>query len=204
MTESVDGLTIEKKYVLVFDFCSSTSILEDLIRSESQRRWRDLLIDIKNFLIAQHIINDFTIYKFIGDGWILLFDDDFPPRELFSLMKCLCKQYDRAFKKRIKGVLSTEIDNIGITFGLDMGSLIRIVMNRQSEYIGRSINMAARLQGAIKDKDSKPQGKVLMTKLVYDFVKRDISKDYKNVYSVKRKLRNISGGEKYHAVKLEL
>ena len=49
----------------------------------------------------------------------------------------------------------------------------------------------------------EPQGKVLMSKIVYDDVKRIISKDYK-VCPVKRNLRNISGGDRYPAIKLML
>ena len=49
MTSSRDPLTVEPRFVLVFDFCSSTLILEDLLRNESEDRWRNLLIDIKRF-----------------------------------------------------------------------------------------------------------------------------------------------------------
>ena len=77
MTEPAEAPTIVQKYVLVFDFCSSTSILEDLIRSENQQSWRDLLIGIKKFLFAERDAHRIEIYKFIGDGWILLFDPDF-------------------------------------------------------------------------------------------------------------------------------
>ena len=203
MTESVDTLTMKQKYVLIFDFCSSTSIMENLILLEKQERWRNLLIDIKKFLKEERANHGFEIYKFIGDGWILLFDIDFPPKELFSFLKRLCDRYNSSYKKKIRGILSTTIDNMGITFGLDKGSLIRVVMDGRPEYIGRPLNIATRFQGAIKDNDSEPQGKVLMSKIVYDDVKRIISKDYK-VYSVKRNLRNISGGDRYPAIKLML
>lgn len=73
MTRPDDSLTIEQKCVVVFDICSSTTILEDLLRSDSEKRWRDLLIDIKRFLVAQREVREFEIYKFMGDGWILLF-----------------------------------------------------------------------------------------------------------------------------------
>ena len=203
MTESVDTLTMNQKYVLIFDFCSSTSIMENLILLEKQERWRNLLIDIKKFLVEERVTHGFEIYKFIGDGWILLFDIDFPPKELFSFLKRLCDRYKSTYKKKIRGILSTTIDNIGITFGLDKGRLMRVVMDSHPEYIGRPLKIATRLQGAIKDKDLEPQGKVLMSKIVYDDVKRIISKDYK-VCPVKRNLRNISGGDRYPAIKLML
>lgn len=203
MTKASDKLTREQKLVLVFDFCSSTSIVEDLLRSEKQDRWRDLLIDVKELLTRERQAHDFNIYKFVGDGWILLFDIDFPPMELFSFMKRLCEKFRIAFKRRVRPVLTTEIDNIGVTFGLDMGTLIRFVMNEQDEYIGRPINLAARLQGAIRDGDSNPEGKVLMSKPVFDHVRKNISGEYK-VRSVKRTLRNVAGGERYRPIKLML
>lgn len=203
MTDPVDELSTKQKYVLFFDFCSSTLIIEDLIRTESQERWRNLLIGIKKFLVEEREIHGFEIYKFIGDGWILLFDKDFSPSILFSLLKRLCDKYDKAFNKHIRGILSTDIDTIGITFGLDRGSLIKIVMDGRREYIGRPLNVAARLQGSIKDNDSSPQGKVLMSNIVYDYVKQDIRNEYL-IYKVRRKLGNISGGERYQAKKLML
>lgn len=203
MTAPNDTLKIEQKLVVVFDICSSTSILEDLLRSDNEKRWRDLLIEIKTFLMQERVIRQFEIYKFIGDGWILLFDFNFPPEELFSLLKRLCDKYDSAFKRRIRRVLTTEIDSIGITFGLDMGRLIHFVMNEVEEYIGRYLNVAARLQGAIKDGDATPAGKVLMSKPFYDHVRAAISKDYKT-YTVKRTLRNVAGGERYRPIKLIL
>jgi len=202
MAESFNRLTTEQKYVLVFDFCSSTSIIEHLILEGPQEGWRNLLIDIKKFLREESAAHGFEIYKFIGDGWILLFNTDFSPRELFSFLERLCNKYAIAYNKRIGKILPTQIDNIGITFGLEMGNLIRFVMFGRTEYIGRPLNIAARLQGAIRDKDPNPQGKMLMSKLVYSKVRRYIPKDYK-VWKVTRELRNVFGGEKYHAIKYE-
>jgi hypothetical protein len=96
VTRPDDDVQKEKRYVLVFDICASTTILEDLVRSENEKRWRDLLIDIKNFLRVEQTQHDFEIYKFIGDGWILLFDSHFPLPQLFDLMKRLRDAYGRA------------------------------------------------------------------------------------------------------------
>ncbi len=191
MTDEKDPPTTEQKFVLVFDFCSSTLIIEDLHRSELQIVWRNLLISVKEFLERERLIHDFEIYKFVGDGWILLFDLDYPPAYMFSLLKRLCEKYESLFKQTIRPVLSAPMGTIGITFGLDMGRLIRFIMNRQNEYIGRSINVAVRLQGAIKDQDPKPQGKILVSKPAYDRL-RQVHHDYPN-WTVKRSLRNISG-----------
>jgi len=62
-----------KKIVVFFDICSSTLILEDLVRTENQKLWRDLLIGLKKYLRKKHssVGFDCTIPR---DGWILLFD----------------------------------------------------------------------------------------------------------------------------------
>ena len=202
MTESVDLLKMEQKYVLVFDICSSTKIVEHLILEGPQESWCNLLIDIENVLKRESEAIGFEIYKFIGDGWILLFNTDLSPKELFSFVDRLRDKYAVAYNERIGKILSTRIDNIGITFGLETGDLIRFIMFERPEYIGRPLIMAVRLQGAIKDNDPNPQGKMLMSKSVYNKVRRYIPTNYK-VWRVTRKLRNVLGGEKYHAIKYE-
>jgi class 3 adenylate cyclase len=203
MTDGHDPVTTEQRYVLVFDFCSSTSILEDLIRTECEDRWRNLLIDVKNFLLEERTRLNFEMYKFIGDGWILLFPLHLPQPEFFSFLQRLCAKYDGSFKSRVNRVLTTKIEPVGITFGLDRGRLIRLEMDGRTEYLGRPINVASRLQAAIRDKDKHPQGKILMSKPVYDELRHHFPKGNK-VYSVKRRLKNISGGEDYRCIKLHL
>ncbi len=202
MTESVDLLKMEQKYVLVFDICSSTIIVERLILEGPQESWCNLLIDIKNFLKKESETLGFEIYKFTGDGWILLFNIDLSPKELFSFVDRLEDKYADAYNERIGKILSTRIDKIGISFGLEVGNLIRFKMFDLPEYIGRPLIIAARLQGAIKDKDPNPQNKLLMSKAVYDKTWRYIPKNRK-VWEVTRELRNVTGDEYYAVVKYE-
>ncbi len=70
MAESVGLLKRVEKYVLIFDICSSTKIVECLTEKEHQESWRDLIIEIAKFLIKERETLDFEIYKFLGDGWI--------------------------------------------------------------------------------------------------------------------------------------
>lgn len=203
MTSINDQLKTIQKIVLVFDICSSTSILEDLLRSENEAKWRNLLISLKKFLRRESKSHGFDIYKFIGDGWILLFDPAFDANTLFDLLIRLCQEYDKLFRKRIKPVLSMDIKNIGITFALDKGTLVSIVMNGTREYIGRSLILTARLQSAIKDKDAKPGGKVLMSKNVFAGMRKALRPIYR-VETARRKLRNISGADEYVCKKLWL
>ena len=203
MTRHDDDVQLDQKYVLVFDICSSTVILEDLVRSESQKRWRDLLIDLKSFLRNEQTKHQFEIYKFIGDGWILLFDKDFSPADLFDLLKRLSEVYGHAFIRHIKGVLSVKIHSIGLTFGLELGTLIRFEINENTEYLGRAINVAARLQAAVKHDTLNPEGQVLMSMRVYDKMKREIRNAYR-IRRVTRNLNNVAGGESYIAMKIDL
>lgn len=197
----VDEMESVKKYVVFFDICSSTLILEDLINSESQKLWGDLLLKMQDYLQKARARESFIIYKFIGDGWVLLFDEDVEGTYLFSFLKSICIEFNQLYREVIKPVLNSPIDCIGLTFGLDKSTLSKITMNRRNEYVGRALNVAARLQGSIKDRDSEPQGKVLMSNKAYTELRKGMSKEYK-VYRVRRKLRNISGGENYEAKKL--
>ena len=189
--------------VLVLDICSSTLILEDLLRTENEEKWRNLLILLKEFLRKESESHRFDIYKFVGDGWILLFDPTFNTKILFDLLKRLCEKYEKLFIESIEPVLSIDIQNKGITFGLDKGTLVRIVMNGKVEYIGRPLNLAARLQSSIKDKDTNPGGKVMMSKNVFAGMREEIKLIYK-VKTAKRELRNISGANEYVSKKLYL
>lgn len=50
---------------------------------------------------------------------------------------------------------------MGLTFGADKGQMIRLFMSNQREYIGRPLNIAARLQAAVKDPaGSNPSGAI--------------------------------------------
>jgi len=204
MTEPAHDMKIEQKYVLVFDFCSSTVILESLIQSERIVHWRNLLIEIKKFLQAERDIHGFEVYKFIGDGWIIFFPVNFSPTEMFSFMKRLSDKYLAVYKREVRPVLAKSLNNVGVTFGLDKGSVIRFQLLTKREYIGRPLNMAARLQGAVAGKDGAPaQNRVLMTKSAYHDLKGEISKVYKPV-TVKRTLKNVSGGESCLYIKVWL
>lgn len=202
MTKRTPRLRTVRTTVLTFDICSSSDILEDLIRTENTRSWRDLLIWMKRYLVNQSNEFDFDLYKFTGDGWILLFDYDCSGKGLFDFIEDLSELFDSKIMKLADDLLETPPDILGLTFGIDRGTLIRFVMAENTEYIGRAINVACRLQGAIKDKDKKPQYKVLMTKNVYRQIKTDI-KNYKH-QNVIRKLHNIAVDKIFNCVKVPI
>src|SRR2546423_5406593 len=102
MTKPNDNVVRQTKIVVASDICSSTAILEDLLRSESQARWRNLLIGLKEFLARAAGQLPLVPYKFVGDGWILLFDTDIRSRALFRFLEQYCKRYDELFSEIIE------------------------------------------------------------------------------------------------------
>lgn len=198
-----DAISSTHKVVVFFDICSSTTILEDLLRTENQRRWRNLLIGLKKFLVQESEELGFVIYKFLGDGWILLFDaEKLKGRQLVSFVARLDEHYQHLFHNGVCEVLGGGKHAIGITAGVDEGTLVRIIMNQREEFIGRALNVAARLQGAIKQKDKKPEGTMLLSKNA--FAKLKLSSTAFRSTLVERELRNVSGGEQYQVRKIAL
>jgi class 3 adenylate cyclase len=201
-TKTSDELSKVKKLVVFSDLCSSTVIFEDLLGSKCQRKWRNLLIKLKTFLASGARKLQFAIYKFIGDGWVLLFKPDVKPVKLFRFLKSFCAYYDRLYKS-IEPFLSKRVETAGVTFGMDRGTLVKVIMNSKKEFIGRPLNLASRLQAASKQNDSHPGGKVLMTTSVYHEVRARLGNRFR-VTPVTRKLRNISGGQRLKCHKLWL
>jgi class 3 adenylate cyclase len=196
-----------RKIVLYCDICCSTSILEDLIRSENVERWVKLLSKIKEYLLEKEEIysHGFEIYKFIGDGWIVLLDEDISGTEFLLLLQELCKKYKSLYKKLIEPFIETKIYQVGVSFGADISTLVRTIMQGKPEYIGRALNVAARLQAAIKDKDANPQNKVLMTKNLFSTLTVDEGAEFGfEMSEVTRKLRNISEGKSFQCKKVSL
>jgi len=200
MTREQNHPEIEKKIVVAFDICSSTSIIEDLHKTENIIKWRDFLIWIEDYLHAKSKEYDFNIYKFTGDGWILLFNPDTPGENLVNFIQGFCNQFKARYKRKIEDFLETPPTLSGVNFGIDRGSLIGFIMNRKTEFVGRAINVACRLQGAIKDKDKSPQYKALITKPLY----QELRSSFKGLKRTRarRKLRNIAEGNEVHCMKI--
>jgi hypothetical protein len=136
----------------------------------------------------------FEIYKFIGDGWILLLPTDITKIQLTDFLTRLSAEYDSFFDSIVSGLLQSNAKPKGLTFGMDQGELIRIEMNGQIEYLGRPINVASRLQGATKDLPGRPEYKALLSK---NFSKLLGTRPDIGFETVRVNLRNISRGNGY-------
>jgi class 3 adenylate cyclase len=203
MSRESDQLESLRKVVVVFDICSSTTLLEDLLQTENQQRWRNLLIRLKKFLVEESQKVPFEIYTFLGDGWILLFDERVSGTALMAFLERLSVRYVWLFHDGICEVLSGRDYSIGLTFGIDRGTLVRLTMNNRHEYLGRPLNVASRLQGAIRQKDKKPEGKLLASKSAYAHLGLSKTKKYAGKL-VERELRNVFQGQNYQARKIVL
>jgi len=203
MTRPSDDAVTEDKIVVFFDVCSSTTILEDLLTTGNLRAWRNLLIATKNFLRESSATEGgMDIYNFIGDGWVLLFPSNTPGEHLIKTLTDLSCFFYHQMSEKIIPLLQSPPEVLGITFGAESGTIIRIRMLQNNEYIGRPLNVAARLQSAVKDNDSKPQYKLLISKHLYRSLGLDDSKH--PAKPVVRHLRNLLGGRDYHCMKLAL
>jgi len=193
---------IVQKYVLVFDLCSSTSILENLKDYEPEAWW-NLLVEVERFLREEQTRHKFDIYKFIGDGWILVFDIDYSVSNLLGFMVKLHQTYDELLARLVTPLLTEYISPLGITFGLEKGNLIYSELGGRREYVGRAINVSSRMQGTIKTEDENPQGKVLTSRPVLYKEKDSLAGLYRT-RPVVVELRNVSGGEQYRGLLLSL
>jgi len=201
LTRESDKPEIVRRLVVVFDISSSTSILEELKQCDRLAVWRNLLIELKNFLDAHGL--DIDIYKFMGDGWILLFPEEVKKEELFEYLNHVSTFYMLQYQEYVEPLLQKDPSPIGLTFGIDTGELIRLQMNEQWEYLGRAINVAARLQSAAKGMANDGYTNVaLISKACFNSLRPEKSEFKASEQKVD--LKNISGGDKFQCFALPL
>jgi len=145
------------------------------------------------------------IYKFMGDGWIVFVKSGINGNGLLDELTELEEYYDQLFYECVMKRLEIVIPMQGLTYGVDSGSVQSVKLHTGVEYIGRPLNISARLQSAIKDKDKFPMGKVLFSPQAYYllFTGLGLTSKFK-VIGVKRKLRNINNDEDYICRKIIL
>lgn len=206
MDSKTPSIAKTEKIVVFFDICSSTTLLEAMLDAKRPECWRKVLIGLEKFLSKQIAQGSFEIHKFIGDGWVLFFPHSTNGDHLLNLLREICREYERLYLQYIHEHLDDSQRPFGLTFGVASGRLLPVLMTTgQTEYFGRPLNIAARLQSAIKHetKDPNPQGKVLISKRAFWLL--DISLTGRNRGKfVRRELRNIRGGNRYRARKVVL
>ncbi len=193
MTRDSDELSIVRRVVMVVDIRSSTSLLEDLKQTDNLAIWRNLLITLKQFLQEQHAVSGVEIYRFVGDGWILLFPEEVTKKLMMEFLNEMSIQFDMGFDY-IKDFLQRRPPAVGLTFGIDSGDLVKLEMNEQPEYIGRAINVAARLQDHAKKVEPVEAYQAVFSKHSFNGMASPYNHGL-HVKTVTASLRNIAGGD---------
>ena len=187
------------RIVVAFDLCSSSQIMEDLLLSEKFDRYEEFLTCIKRWLMnwtEQHAPpkGRFELYKFTGDGWILLFPDTISGAALMGFMYSLCEMINAELDRHIIPSLSSVPYVLGATLGVEGGNLIRMTMNEREEYVGRALNIACRLQNAVKDREPRAGCyQALISSRLYNERLTQVKMPYK-IESTTCSLRNVLSG----------
>jgi hypothetical protein len=196
-----------QKIVTFFDVCSSSKIAEDLAQNNDLTLWRKMLRKIDRNLRNKKAALNFSIYKFLGDGWILIIDPDTDKKELLQYFAELCDVFSKHFNKTIEKRLSTEIRPVGLTFGLDIGEIFRVSIGGAKEYMGPTLNIAARLQSCISNQKKlhdDPSNQLMMVRRnYYKYFKDDVGGIYKLV-KARRKLKNIRNDDTFICTRIWL
>jgi class 3 adenylate cyclase len=197
-------LTISGQAIVVaFDMCSSSNIIDDLTRSKNVQPLTMFFGELKRYLAKeQKTTTPFDPYKFTGDGWLLLFPANTDGVRLLRFLENLCLYFVVEFRRSLLPHLSHKPALVGITFGIEKGELIPMTMYGQQEYVGRAINVACRLQAALKDKGSSPAYNALVSNRVYSEYFAQ-TKPHR-VRKVTRNLRNISDAAEFACRRLWL
>jgi len=196
-TVDADDLSVERKLVVFFDICSSTTILEDLKQTDNLACWRNFLIDLKDQLDKRGESLGMHPYKSQGDGWILLFPPSISRKSLGDFIGWMSHHFDVTFDSLIRPLLQGRPYPIGLTFGIDAGDLVRMEMHGREEFLGRAINVAARLQRATKSISENYGYTALFSK--HSFNSMPPGSPYLDdveVVPVTVCLKNIRGGER--------
>ena len=190
----------QEYYVIVFDLCSSSTILEDLQEQGKLSVWKKFWEEIYAFLVKSSVSNDkYIIYKFVGDGFILLYNPNYEDRLLTFCIR-LSNFINRKVLEIIEKYMNVNTERTGITIGVDRGKLIKLIINENEEYTGKAINVASRLQSTLK----KPENanKLLISKAVRNGVcEKYVTDIYK---SVVRTLSNLFGDKAVNCYEIDL
>jgi class 3 adenylate cyclase len=196
--------TIEGQAIVVaFDMCSSSNIIDDLTKNKNVQPLTTFFAALQRYLAKeQKRTAPFHPYKFTGDGWLLLFPSNTDGERLLRFLESLCLFFVVEFRRSLLPHLSHKPALVGITFGIEKGEVIPMTMYGQQEYVGRAINVACRLQAALKDKGGSPAYSALVSNRVYAEYFAE-TKPHR-VNKVTRNLRNINDSAEFACRRLWL
>src|SRR5215813_6116134 len=196
------------RIVVALDLCSSSQIMEDLLLSDKFDRYEAFLGCVKRWLMNwteghSPAKGRCELYKFTGDGWILLFPDTIRGAALVEFMYNVCEMINAELARHIIPSLSSMPAVMGATLGVEEGNLIRMTMAGREEYVGRALNIACRLQNAVKEKEPHESCyKALVSARLYNERFSKLSFKY-GVESTTCSLRNILSGTGFACRKID-
>jgi len=202
MTEKNDEIQIMGKMVVTTDICSSSHIVENLLKRSKIEVWRNILIEVKEYISREASKHEAEIYKFIGDGWIILFSPPYVGKGIISFLKDINAFYKKLYNQLVLPTLDIPPKINGMTFGLDEGQLVKLVMLNNEEYIGRALNIACRLQGAINEIDIYSGYRAFLSHIAYNLLKNEADSYYPD--PTERLLKNISHSPDFQCFRLAI
>jgi len=195
---------IDKEAIVVtFDMCSSSNIIEALTLIGRVDLLQNFLGDFKRHMAQVQSMATFRVYKFMGDGWILLYPPNTDGLALLEQLARLSRIFHDEIKSKVLSHLSSPPSTIGLTFGVDVGLLTATTIFGSEEYLGRPINIACRLQSAVKEGEGGPAYKLLASP---NFYQRYLDRKAHgfSVRDATRKLRNIGDGADFACKEITL
>ncbi len=180
-----------KKYVVAFDVCSSSVLIEDLVRHERVPDYGKLIDAFFAYINTKRDQYHIELYKFVGDGLILFLDETVSMDDVLSFcieLTTFSKQILLWFKEEY--LTLAKLPREGITIGLSLGSIhcVRTINMAHTEYFGRAINVACRLQSLLDKK--RHANKFLMEAPLYKLIDGYLFK--KACRRTTRSLRNLN------------
>jgi len=157
-----------RKIVVAVDVCSSSSIMDDLLKNGRTWKWRDLIIHMDRYLKAKSNDLNAQVQKFVGDGWIMFFNS-YDGGKIIQLLSDVLDEFLRLYRGDIFPSLDTPPEIFGLTFGIDEGRIIKLTMDQGDvEFVGRPINIACRLQAKLDKNDIADGFRILMSHRLFN------------------------------------
>ncbi len=186
-------------YVIVFDLCSSSVLLEKIQEQNELRVWKKFWEDIFKYLnkISSNGARC-VVYKFIGDGFILLYRPQYA-KSILSFCDSIKIYINGKVDSIVKEHINEYPERIGITIGIEKGKLIQMRLYGNIEYMGRAINVAARLQSILRLPEHS--NKLLVSVAVKNEIHEQIND--RACKPVEVTLRNLYGNESVTCYEIE-
>ncbi len=168
-------------------------MVEDLAVNGRMEALSGLVDGLYAFLNGKVKQYPLEVYKFTGDGFLLLMDGTASIEDVLRF--CVALTYISRellvwFKEDYLSI--AELPREGITIGIAYGDVYHVMSPNNpgsAEYVGRPLNLSTRLQGSLKN--PKHANKVLLEKRLYQQIKKDLFS--RACRRTSRVLHNISG-----------